>query len=477
MPKVKIAIIDNGVDETRLNYNMKSNICINPNGRCILDNQNLSNMNFMHGTICAAIIQNHFPDSEIYSLRILDENGKGEIECLEPALEWCLESGISVVNLSLGTTHFKDKTGIRKIINHYANQGICIIAATSNSKYVTYPASFSNVLGVAIRDKPYNEMMVKTKLGLDVLSPVEQELVIWGKNIVIQRSNSYATPFVTALVGKLFSEEICHNIVEAKCLLKKYYKEGIELIYESYEPDWICNAQIRNVTKKSKTSYYFNVVKESDKNEYDTIIINDLSSIESVIALNKHIVYLGEQNFEREFGDRFFWSPYKRVQTIKCCCSCSMDMEVPIILCESDNNVDEIFLLTELREAFSEKGYNFYAASLDAESVLYELEYIPIECLRERDIIRNFLSCEIHYKQSDGIMLGIKKGNICKQNELPFEIDVKIQIDKVEIISRLSVMDKDRRLLYKECTDISKMLIKEIADKVTYALTEEEDGE
>lgn len=88
----------------------------------------------------------NFPDSEIYSLRILDENGKGEIECLKPALEWCLESGINVVNLSLGTTHFKDKTGIRKIINYYANQGICIIAATSNSKYVTYPASFSNVL-------------------------------------------------------------------------------------------------------------------------------------------------------------------------------------------------------------------------------------------------------------------------------------------------------------------------------------------
>lgn len=252
MPRVKIAVIDNGIDETCLHHDLKSKIYIHPSGQCILDNKKINNMHFIHGTICASIIQKNFPDSEIYSLRILDENGKGEIECLKPALEWCLESGINVVNLSLGTTHFKDKTGIRKIINYYANQGICIIAATSNSKYVTYPASFSNVLGVAIRDKPYNEMMVKTKLGLDVLSPVEQELVIWGKKIVVQRSNSYATPFVTALIGKLFSEEICHNIVEAKCLLKKYCKEGIDLIYESYEPDWICNAQIRNVTKKVK---------------------------------------------------------------------------------------------------------------------------------------------------------------------------------------------------------------------------------
>lgn len=77
MQKVKIAVIDNGIDETCLNHNLECKIYINHNGQCVLDNENLRGMNFIHGTICASIIQKYFPDSEIYSVRILNEKGKG----------------------------------------------------------------------------------------------------------------------------------------------------------------------------------------------------------------------------------------------------------------------------------------------------------------------------------------------------------------------------------------------------------------
>ena len=109
---------------------------------CVYDEADMSRVRFAHGTICAAIIQKYLANSEIYSIRLLNEDGSGLIEHLKPALDWCIEKGIYLVNLSLGTTHFRDKSLIRTLVNHYVSKGMCIVAATSNSGYESYPASF-----------------------------------------------------------------------------------------------------------------------------------------------------------------------------------------------------------------------------------------------------------------------------------------------------------------------------------------------
>ncbi len=57
---------------------------------------------FLHGTICAIIIEKYCPDAVFNSIRILNQNGTGGVEKLEPALEWCCKNNIKLSILVWG---------------------------------------------------------------------------------------------------------------------------------------------------------------------------------------------------------------------------------------------------------------------------------------------------------------------------------------------------------------------------------------
>lgn len=104
MNKLKIAVLDNGVDEKLLALCGLPDI-IQQNKGNISDEEDL----FMHGTNCAMIIGLNCADAELYSYKLLDNTGKGNVDDLKSAFDWCLMNNIRLVNLSFGTTHFKDK--------------------------------------------------------------------------------------------------------------------------------------------------------------------------------------------------------------------------------------------------------------------------------------------------------------------------------------------------------------------------------
>lgn len=180
MQKIKIAIIDNGVDEAALGNEISGKVYVNEKKECVYDEADMSRVRFAHGTICAAIIQKYLANSEIYSIRLLNEDGSGLIEHLKPALDWCIEKGIYLVNLSLGTTHFRDKSLIRTLVNHYVSKGMCIVAATSNSGYESYPASFSNIIGVATHSSFFSDSLKRLFLGINILGESEHTLRLYG---------------------------------------------------------------------------------------------------------------------------------------------------------------------------------------------------------------------------------------------------------------------------------------------------------
>src|SRR2546429_3415102 len=58
-----------------------------------------------HGTAVAGVIREKAPTAELYAIRIFDRRLSADIETLMRGLNWCLEHGIQVVNLSIGTTN------------------------------------------------------------------------------------------------------------------------------------------------------------------------------------------------------------------------------------------------------------------------------------------------------------------------------------------------------------------------------------
>ena len=82
--EVKVAIIDNGVNEIYIKGIVKS-ITVDEQGICIDDTSKMDHQYFQHGTNCAMILKKYCPDCRVISIRILDEKGIGAVKSIYPA--------------------------------------------------------------------------------------------------------------------------------------------------------------------------------------------------------------------------------------------------------------------------------------------------------------------------------------------------------------------------------------------------------
>lgn len=86
---------------------MEYRVYIDDTNCCVIDNEHMDLLGFIHGTICAMIIENNFSECMLSSVKILNDDGIGKVDKLKIALDWCYQNNIFLVNLSLGVTHFQ----------------------------------------------------------------------------------------------------------------------------------------------------------------------------------------------------------------------------------------------------------------------------------------------------------------------------------------------------------------------------------
>lgn len=105
-----------------------------------------------HGTHVAGIVAAMAPEATLLPVRVLDANGRGNTFLLAYAIEWAVEQGADVINLSLGTPH--DSKILGEVITSAIGQGVVVAAAAGNgdTDQVQYPAGYEGVLGVTAVD-------------------------------------------------------------------------------------------------------------------------------------------------------------------------------------------------------------------------------------------------------------------------------------------------------------------------------------
>ncbi len=105
-----------------------------------------------------------------------------------------------------------------------------------------------------------------------------------------------------------------------------------------------------------------------------------------------------------------------------------VDINIPIIICKIDKWQDEMLWLFKLRKYFGDDGYNIYPISETIESVLYDMEYIPKQLLRKKnmDQIHNFLYWQTYFNQSDAVLFMLKSQDYIKigNNDVDLLIDI-----------------------------------------------------
>ncbi|MBT2290003.1 S8 family serine peptidase [Paenibacillus albidus] len=205
-----VAMIDDGVSKKTVD-NLEFSLQIDKNGMITQYTGHTDSLS--HGSICAAIIRKYNPHAQLGSIKILDaETRRGHCEDLRKAIYWCMDNDVKIINLSLGSVSVNDYQPLLKAVNAAYLKGIVIISACKNGSDTSYPAAFSNVIGVQCdyslqgdayyARKPNNNGIDFSASALHEL----KELSACPLNGWTPRCNSYAAPVITSKVYTILTK-------------------------------------------------------------------------------------------------------------------------------------------------------------------------------------------------------------------------------------------------------------------------------
>jgi subtilisin len=148
---VSMALVDSGVDST---HPLLRHVRLGADLTNGADPQTWTQDVVGHGSHCAGILaardesgrmlRGFAPDAEIHALKVFPG---GQVSNLLEALDYCLERGVDIVNLSLGSA--RPSAAVEQRLEDLARHGIACIAAAGNSGGpVQYPASSPYTLAI-----------------------------------------------------------------------------------------------------------------------------------------------------------------------------------------------------------------------------------------------------------------------------------------------------------------------------------------
>ena len=224
---VKVAILDTGIDPSHP----------------ALEGLSLSQMSLVpgeilgargHGTGIASIIAGQSPDflglapsSEILSIRVLDENGRGDAFTIAKGILTAVNEGAQLINLSLGG--MESSPVIDSAIQFAKSKGAILVSATGNSGLpeVSYPARHKDVIGVSSVDAQSRVSSFSNYgKGVDIAAPGVGVVTAWENNEFTHFSGtSIAAAFVT---GALASEISASPSNDSALALESLYANADE---------------------------------------------------------------------------------------------------------------------------------------------------------------------------------------------------------------------------------------------------------
>lgn len=158
-----------------------------------------------HGTACAGIIRALAPEVELVSVRVLGTNLKGSARAFAHGLDWCIEHGVHVVNMSMSTGSDDWAPVFWDLVDQAVHRGIILVSAMNNEPRRTIPSEFAGVFSVACAPGDDRERIWANRAspaawgaaGIDVTVP-------WtGGGTITATGNSFAAPVVAGHLARI----------------------------------------------------------------------------------------------------------------------------------------------------------------------------------------------------------------------------------------------------------------------------------
>ena len=120
------------------------------------------------------------------------------------ALDMCRELDVDIINSSLGTSYKKDYKLIQSKIVSLLKKNIIVVAATSNSPAITYPAYSEKVIGVRYNIRSIigrNIFLENSNYGVNIESAPPKYLIDKDNlKMELELCNSFTAPVITSML-------------------------------------------------------------------------------------------------------------------------------------------------------------------------------------------------------------------------------------------------------------------------------------
>jgi subtilisin family serine protease len=157
---VRIAVIDSGVHASHPHVNgVAGGVAITADGR--EENDFVDRLG--HGTAVTAAIREKAPDAAIFAVKIFHDSLATRIQPLLRAINWSVENGMHLINLSLGTSNQEHELVLLAALDRARAKGILLVAAFEDSGVRWLPGALPGAVPVTLDwDCPRDQYRIST---------------------------------------------------------------------------------------------------------------------------------------------------------------------------------------------------------------------------------------------------------------------------------------------------------------------------
>ncbi|MCA9839638.1 MAG: S8 family serine peptidase [Trueperaceae bacterium] len=251
---IKVAVIDTGID---LNHSMFSDRLAPSNEwKDYVDGDNYpqdvsGGGAYGHGTAVAGLILQVAPKADILPIRVLKNDGSGDVSAVASAIDWAVQKNADIINLSLGTN--VDVAALKSMIDYATSRHIYVIASAGNegnSNSISYPAAYATSgtnaqYLISVGSTQSNSTLSpfsNRSSALEIAAPGEWLYTSYpGNQIAEVIGTSFSAPIVSGALALAASETSSTNLSG----LETYLLNG----------GWAISASTRHLNVKSMLSY------------------------------------------------------------------------------------------------------------------------------------------------------------------------------------------------------------------------------
>ncbi len=210
---VRIAILDTGIDLDHPDLNVAGNVSFIPGVPTGDDDSG-------HGTMVAGIIAaldngvgvvGVAPEASIYAVKVLNSSGSGAVSCIVSGIEWAINNGMQVINMSFGgSMGLPDEA--QAALARASAAGIVLVAGAGNGGegVIWAPGRYQPVIAVgAIDQQDARAAFSGTGAGLSLMAPgVDVLTTTVGGGYGNGSGTSYSTAHVSGLAALLIASGV-----------------------------------------------------------------------------------------------------------------------------------------------------------------------------------------------------------------------------------------------------------------------------